>query len=106
MRILIKDHPYGHARIAIAATVGLAILSFVVAVGIIMDAAEPLFDPKSLLIPAWIALSAAGLAILANQGLFQYIERVGEFLRSALPGFAGEIGVCTVQPRCSRVGGS
>ena len=85
---------------------GLAILPFVVAVGIVMDATEHLFDPKSLLIPAWIALSAAGLAILANQGLFQYIERVGEFLRSALPGFAGEIGVCTVQPWCGGVGGS
>ncbi len=97
-----QDHPNGHARIVIAATAGLARMLFVVAVGIVMDAAERLFDPESRLIPGWIALSAADLGILNNQGLFHYTTRVGEFLRSTLPGFAGEIGVCTVHLWCGR----
>lgn len=79
-----EDHPYGHARIETAATVGLALLLFVVAVGIIMDAAERLFDPEALLIPGWLALSAAGLSILANEGLFQYTMRIANRWRSGL----------------------
>ena len=40
-----EDHPYGHARIETAATVGLAILLFVVALGIIIRCtAFPVID--------------------------------------------------------------
>ncbi len=78
------DHPYGHARIETAMTVGLGAVLIVVAAGISIDAVERLFNPEKLLHPGPLALVAALLSVLANEGLFRYTLRVARQVRSNL----------------------
>ncbi|MCP4044596.1 MAG: cation diffusion facilitator family transporter, partial [Gammaproteobacteria bacterium] len=58
------DHPYGHARIETAATVGLGALLLVVAAGIGWDALRRMFNPDLLLHPGMMALVVAFISIL------------------------------------------
>ncbi len=78
------DHPYGHARIETAATVGLGALLLVVAAGIGWDALRRMFNPDLLLHPGMMALVVAFISILAKEGLFHYTMRVAKRLRSNL----------------------
>jgi len=66
-----SKHPYGHQRFETAATLVLAVLLLLVAVGIIIDAFERLFM-GSTGHPDAIALYAAAFSILANEGLYWY----------------------------------
>ncbi len=77
-----EDHPYGHARFETAATVGLGILLFMVAGGIMLDAVGRMFDPESLLHPGWLALSVAIISILSKEILYHYTMIVANRLRS------------------------
>lgn len=79
-----EDHPYGHARIETAATVGLGMLLIVVAIGIIIDAGQRLLDPDSLLHPTPLALAVAAFSILSNEGLFFYTLNAAKRLNSPL----------------------
>ncbi len=77
-------HPYGHARIETAATAGLGVVLIVTGLGIILDAGSRLMDPSLLLEPTALALAAAFLSILINEGLYQYTRWVGAKVRSSL----------------------
>lgn len=79
-----EDHPYGHARIETAMTVGLGAVLIAVAVGITLDAIDRLFHPEELLRPGMLALVAALLSVLANEGLFRYTLHVARKVRSNL----------------------
>ncbi len=79
-----SDHPYGHGRFETAGTLGLAILLFAAAGGIIWDAGSRLVSPEPLTTPAVMALYAALFSILANEALYQYTARVSRKIKSDL----------------------
>jgi len=79
-----ESHPYGHARIETAATVGLGAFLIAVAVGIAWDAARRLVSPELLLHPGMVALLAAAFSILVNEGLYHYTAAVARRVRSQL----------------------
>ena len=79
-----EDHPYGHARIETAYTVGLGLFLIAVAVGIMWDAGHRLLEPALLLHPQPLALIVAAFSILANEGLYHYTMRIAKQVRSPL----------------------
>lgn len=79
-----EEHPYGHARVETAFTVGLGVLLIVVGAGIAYDAASRLFEPRDLLRPDLVALSVAVLSILAKEALYHYTVHAARRSRSNL----------------------
>ncbi|HZJ91755.1 MAG TPA: cation diffusion facilitator family transporter [Thiopseudomonas sp.] len=79
-----KEHPYGHARIETAFTVGLGVVLIVTAVGIVIDSAQRLLNPETLLQPTPIVLLIAAISIFANEGLYRYTMRVAREFKSGL----------------------
>ncbi len=79
-----KEHPYGHARIETAFTVGLGVVLIITAIGIVVDSAQRLLEPETLLQPTPIVLLIAAISIFANEGLYQYTMRIARELKSGL----------------------
>ena len=79
-----ETHPYGHARIETAFTVGLGVVLILVALGILADAVDHLFHPTELSAPGVIALGAAAVSVLAKEVLYRYTLAIAQRLRSAL----------------------
>jgi len=79
-----QDHPYGHARIETALTVGLGLLLVLVALAIIYDGVNRMLHPQLLLVPGLTAVAVAVLSIVANEGLYHYTMRVAKKVRSEL----------------------
>lgn len=79
-----KEHPYGHARIETAFTVGLGVVLILTAIGIVVDSAQRLLNPETLLQPTSIVLWIAAISILANEGLYHYTMRVARQFNSGL----------------------
>ena len=79
-----KEHPYGHARIETAFTVGLGVVLIITAIGIVVDSAQRLLNPETLLQPTPIVLLIAAISIFANEGLYQYTIRVARQCNSGL----------------------
>jgi cation diffusion facilitator family transporter len=79
-----SDHPYGHARIETAATIGIGALLLAVAAGFAYDAVQRLLEPERLWTPGWIALVAAIVSVLAKEALYHYTMRAGKRARSPL----------------------
>lgn len=79
-----KAYPYGHARIETAFTVGLGVVLIITALGIVLDSAQRLLDPATLLQPTPVVLLIAALSIFANEGLFHYTIRVARKCNSSL----------------------
>ncbi|ABM61339.1 cation diffusion facilitator family transporter [Halorhodospira halophila] len=78
-----QEHPYGHARIETVATAFIGAALMVIAGGFIYDAVHRLFfAPETLLVPGWLALSAALASILAKEALYQYTRVVARRARS------------------------
>ena len=78
-----KDHPYGHGRFETAATLGLGILLALVALGIVWNGIERLFDADRP-IPGQIALLVAFVGILAKESLYWYTLAVARRLNSEM----------------------
>jgi len=78
------EHPYGHARIETAGTVGLAISLLLVATGVGFDAVRRLFDPDLLLRPTVLALWVALGSVVVKEALYHYTMRSARRLRSEL----------------------
>lgn len=79
-----KEHPYGHARIETAFTVGLGVVLIITALGIVIDSGQRLLNPELLLQPTPIVLLIAAVSIVANEGLYQYTMRVAKQFKSGL----------------------
>ncbi len=79
-----EDHPYGHARIETAATVGLGILLMLIAAGIGIDAVIKLLSPESLTIPAAWALAIAAISVASKEWIYRYTMRSARRLNSNL----------------------
>lgn len=79
-----KEHPYGHARIETAFTVGLGVVLIITAIGILVDSAQRLLNPETLLQPTPVVLFVAAFSILANEGLFHYTLGIARRYNSSL----------------------
>ena len=77
-------HPYGHGRYETAASLALGVILALTGGGIIYAAAMKLQNlgaaPPVGLLALWIAL----VALVAKEGLFRYMLRIGERLRSPM----------------------
>lgn len=78
------SHPYGHARIETAASFALGAILALTGAGIIWSAGVKLQSLEDLPPVAPMALWTAILALAAKEGLFRYMLRVGENLRSPM----------------------
>lgn len=78
-----EDHPYGHGRFETAATLGLGILLTLVALGIVVNGIERLFDADRP-VPGGVALLVAAIGIVAKESLYWYTILVARRLRSEM----------------------
>ena len=78
------SHPYGHHRIETAASLALGLLLVATGGGILWAAAGRVQHLDDLPAVAPLALWVAGGTLLAKEGLFRYMLRVGERLRSPM----------------------
>lgn len=79
-----EDHPYGHARYETAATLALAIMLGIVAIGIGYSAAGRLFDPSKQHAVSVFSVWAAAGTIIAKEGLYRYTAHIGRKYQSSL----------------------
>jgi cation diffusion facilitator family transporter len=79
-----EEHPYGHARIETAMTVGLGGALILVAVGIAWDAVTRLFEPERLLHPGILAVVVAAISIISKEAIYHYTMHAAKKLRSKL----------------------
>lgn len=79
-----EEHPYGHARFETIATVALAVLLIIVALGIAYDAAVSLVSDEVIEKPDVFTLWIAALSILSNEGLYHYTKIIGVRIHSKL----------------------
>jgi cation diffusion facilitator family transporter len=80
------EHPYGHARIETALTIGIALLLAFAAVGIGWNALPSLWqgNEQTLPTPGWPALAVACLAVVAKESLYHYTLGVAQRLHSSV----------------------
>jgi cation diffusion facilitator family transporter len=79
-----EAHPYGHHRVETVASFGLGLLLVVTGGAILWSAAVRIQDLADLPPVAPLALWAAMATLAAKEGLFRYMLRVGERLRSPM----------------------
>lgn len=79
-----EEHPYGHGRIETVATVVLAVVLIIVAIGIGWDAVARLFHPDELLKPGIWALIVAVVSVASKEVIYHYTMRVALRLNSRL----------------------
>jgi cation diffusion facilitator family transporter len=79
-----EGHPYGHGRVETAASLGLGAILAATGGVIMVTAALKLQNIEHLTPVAPLALWVAGIALIAKEGLFRYMLRVGEQLRSPM----------------------
>ncbi len=79
-----EEHPYGHARFETIATVALAVLLVLVALGIAYDAIISLVSHEVIERPDPFTLWIAAFSILSNEVLYHYTRHVGARIRSNL----------------------
>ena len=79
-----ESHPYGHGRIETAASFALGAILAATGAGIIWGAGVKLENLDNLPPVQQLALWTAILGLAAKEGLFRYMLRVGERLRSPM----------------------
>lgn len=78
------EHPYGHARFETAASLAIGLILLATGIGMVWSAGVKLHEGTALEAVHPVALATAALTLLAKEGLFRYMRRVGELLKSAL----------------------
>jgi cation diffusion facilitator family transporter len=79
-----EGHPYGHDRVETAASFVLGVILIATGGGIIFAAAMKLQHVGNIPPVTPLALWTAGLSLVTKEGLFRYLLRVGERLRSPM----------------------
>ncbi|TVR43506.1 MAG: cation transporter, partial [Rhodobacteraceae bacterium] len=77
------DHPFGHGRFETLATLAIAAMLGVAALGILIDAGTRLLNPPQDA-PGFLALWVAGLSIAMKEGLYHYTRAVARRTGSAM----------------------
>lgn len=77
------EHPFGHGRFETVATLAVAAMLGLAALGILIDAGQRLMAPPAAA-PSALALVAAAVSILLKEVLFHYTRAVGRRTGSAL----------------------
>jgi len=78
------EHPYGHARIETAATVGLALMVILAGLGIAADSGYDLLFEKHFATPDKFVLLVAAISIVANEWLYRFTIKIGNKIDSNL----------------------
>jgi len=78
------DHPYGHAKFETFGTLILGVLLILVAAGLIFDSMQRLLNLDSVSVPAWPALLAALISIVAKEWLYRITQALGLKTKSRL----------------------
>ena len=78
-----EEHPYGHARIETAATVGLGISLIAVAIGVAWYAFERLLT-KNYQSPDQLALYAAIISVICKEAIYHYTMHTARRLKSKM----------------------
>jgi cation diffusion facilitator family transporter len=79
-----EAHPYGHARVETAATLALGVSLVLIGAGILWDSGMRLQHIETLQAVAWPAFWVAVATVVSKEGLYRYLIRVAEKLRSPL----------------------
>ncbi len=78
------EHPYGHGRIETLATVIVGGILIFVAILMLFDAGQRLWQAENLFIPTTLSLIIAFLSIVIKEALFQYTMIIAKKLRSPM----------------------
>jgi cation diffusion facilitator family transporter len=78
------NHPYGHARFETAAALAIGLILLATGVGMVWSAGLRLHEGSADAAVHPLALLAAGVTLVAKEGLFRYMRRIGERLKSAM----------------------
>ncbi|MDZ4075611.1 MAG: cation diffusion facilitator family transporter, partial [Hylemonella sp.] len=78
------EHPYGHARFETAASLAIGMILLATGVGMVWTAGVKLHDGQNLDAVHPLALVAALITLVAKEGLFRYMRRIGERLKSSM----------------------
>ncbi len=79
-----ENHPYGHERIETLATMILSVVLIAIALGFGYDGVLRMLDPDKLQQPGWLVLTAAGISMLAKEGIYHYTNHAAEEINSNL----------------------
>jgi len=77
-------HQYGHARFETAASLAIGLILLATGMGMVWSAGVRLHAGQGMDAVHPIALATAALTLLAKEGLFRYMRRIGERLKSSL----------------------
>lgn len=78
------NHPYGHARFETAAALAIGLILMGTGVALVWGAGLRLHEGSADAAVHPLALAAALLTLVAKEGLFHYMRRIGERLKSAM----------------------
>ena len=78
------NHPYGHARFETAAALAIGLILLLTGLGMVWSAGLRLHEGSADAAVHPLALLAAGVTLVAKEGLFRYMRRIGERLKSAM----------------------
>lgn len=79
-----EDHPYGHARIETAATVGLGVALIFVSIGIAYDSVSALLETQAPVVPEAWAMALAAISVVSKESVYHYSMRYARRLNSDL----------------------
>jgi cation diffusion facilitator family transporter len=78
------NHPYGHARFETAAALAIGLILLATGMGMVWAAGMKLHDGQSVGAVHPLALVTALVTLVAKEGLFRYMRRIGEKLKSSM----------------------
>ncbi|MEA3395677.1 MAG: cation diffusion facilitator family transporter [Pseudomonadota bacterium] len=79
-----ETHQYGHARFETAASLAIGLILLATGIGMVWSAGVKLHAGVGMDAVHPIALATAALTLVAKEGLFRYMRRIGERLKSSL----------------------
>lgn len=79
-----EAHPYGHARVETAATLVLGVSLMLIGGGILWESGLRLQHVEALQAVEWSAFWVAVATVVSKEGLYRYLVRAAERLRSQL----------------------
>jgi cation diffusion facilitator family transporter len=78
------NHPYGHARFETAASLAIGLILMGTGLALVWGAGQRLHEGSADAVVHPLALLAALITLAAKEGLFHYMRRIGERLKSSM----------------------